>query len=462
MTLSSASLSGPGRFGHKTPTLLCWALIANGLLLATVGCQTHSQRVAASRQRFFRGDYVASVESLEDQIEKKDTAENDVMRLDLASALFAGGRPAEAEEHLRAVRDRWDVLESKSLANSAKSYLTDDRRRDYSGADFERVMLRVYLTLADLCHDNSDALAYSLQINMKQQQLFAAARQRDVETTSDIYPPLAIGAYLHGVLREQTHRDYDAAARAYGNAAKWAPDFKFAAWDFERATHGVHSAKGNGVVYVFAFVGRGPQRVEVTQHPTSEALLIADRLLSAIGDHELPPTIAPVKVPEVQVRTPIVRAVRIAAADHDGIDTQVVCDVNQLAIRQYHADLPHITARAVVRRIVKKSSVYVAKDQWIGDNQWADIALTVAGVAWEASEAADTRSWSFLPAQIQVARVELPIGQRQITLQPLCHPGYRGTVPAPTTIDVDVLDGRNQYVVVQVPAETIVGTPLVR
>lgn len=435
--------------------LLCLALLGSG-------CKTHSQRVSASRQQFFQGEYEASADALASEIEENSTSETDVIRLDLASALLAGGRPAEAEEHLRIVRDRWDALESRSLTDSTASYFTDDRRRSYSGSDFERVMLRVYLTLADLCDDNSDSLAYSLQINMKQQQLFEAARQRDAETTSDIYPPLAIGAYLHGVLREQTHRDYDAAARAYGNAAKWAPDFKFAAWDFDRATHGVHSAKGNGVVYVFAFVGRGPQRVEVIQQPTTEALLIADRLLSAIGDHELPPTIAPVKVPEVQVRLPIVRSLRVAAADHPSVDTQVVCDVNQLALRQYQADLPHITARAVVRRIVKKGSVYVAKDQWIGDNPWADIALTVAGVAWEAAETADTRSWSFLPGQIQVARVELPIGHRQLTLQPICDARFARTTPPPTRIEVDVEDGRNQYVIVQLPEDRIVGTPLTR
>ena len=34
---------------------------------------------------------------------------------------------------------------------------------------------------------------------------------------------------------------------------------------------------------------------------TSDALLIADRLLSAAGDHTLPPTLAPVKVPTIVV-----------------------------------------------------------------------------------------------------------------------------------------------------------------
>lgn len=430
-------------------------------VLFCVGCRTHTQRVAASRQLFFTGHYHDCAAALEEQLEEASAGEADLMKVDLACALLADGEAAQAERYLREVRDHWDALETQSLTASASSFLTDDRSRTYSGADFERVMLRVYLTLADLCDDNSDSLAYSLQINMKQQQLFESARQREASTTADAYPPLAIGAYLHGLLREETHTDYHGAARAYEQACQWAPAFQFAKWDLERARHGVHSARGHGVVYVFAFVGRGPQRVEVIQHPTGEALLIADRLLSAMGDHELPPTIAPVKVPEVRVQRPWIGAVQIAAANGPVVDTQVVCDVNQLARRQYESELPQITARAVVRRIVKKSSIYVAKDQWVGDNQWADLALTVAGVAWEAAETADTRSWSFLPGQIQVARVELPVGRQTLTLQPLPAHGARGARPPATTVEVDVTDGDNRYVLVQLPQDRIVGTPLV-
>jgi len=42
------------------------------------------------------------------------------------------------------------------------------------------------------------------------------------------------------------------------------------------------------------------------------------------------------------------------------------------------------------------------------------LAVDLAGVAWEATESADTRCWGLLPDQIQVLRVELPAGRHEI------------------------------------------------
>ena len=74
---------------------------------------------------------------------------------------------------------------------------------------------------------------------------------------------------------------------------------------------GVHSRPGQGVIYVFAMVGRGPYKVEVAEQPTSDALLIADRIVSAVGPYKLPPTIAPIKIPDIVVPSSDVDSVGI-------------------------------------------------------------------------------------------------------------------------------------------------------
>ena len=48
------------------------------------------------------------------------------------------------------------------------------------------------------------------------------------------------------------------------------------------------------------------------------------------------------------------------------------------------------------------------------NNTWANLGVDLLGVAWEASERADTRCWALLPDQIQVLRVELPAGQQRV------------------------------------------------
>jgi hypothetical protein len=79
-------------------------------------------------------------------------------------------------------------------------------------------------------------------------------------------------------------------------------------------------------------------------------------------------------------------------------------------------------------------------------------------VAWEATENADTRCWGLLPDTIQVLRLELPVGQHTLALQPVDRNGQPTGTAIPQT--VTVLDGRNTYVVAQATDAGIIGRPL--
>ena len=113
-------------------------------------------------------------------------------------------------------------------------------------------------------------------------------------------------------MREETHANYDDVARARPWSSVGSPIFPYGRQDLERAQHGHHSAPGNGVLYVFALVGRGPYKDETLEVPSTVALLIADRILSNNNNYSLPPTIAPIKVPKVVVPTNHVDGVRVS------------------------------------------------------------------------------------------------------------------------------------------------------
>jgi hypothetical protein len=356
---------------------------------------------------------------------------------------------------LREVRDRFDYLEQQDLAESALSYLTDDTHRAYSGEDYEKVMVRVMLALANLMDDGGDALAYSLQANAKQQEIIDAGVGSEDENPKGTYRRVAVGAYLHGVLREATHSNYDDVERSFATVVSWNPDFRAGRQGLQRARNGRHSAPGNGVAYVFALVGRGPYKQQVSEIPSSQALLIADRILSATGKHTLPPTIAPIKVPQVATQQCGVDRVLVSLADQPAGATEIVTDVGQLAVQQYQAVYDHIVARAVARRVVKKAAVYAAKEQLeVANSGWFNFAMDAAGVAWEATESADTRCWSLLPDSIQVLRLELPAGQHEINLQPAAAGAPIGQA---TSVQVPIEDGRNTYVLACYPGPTLAG-----
>ena len=210
------------------------------------------------------------------------------------------------------MRDRFDHLEQASAAETALSMLTDENAKAYAGEDYEKVLIRSFLAISNLMADGDDAAAYSLQITDKQQQIIQAAVDKDGNNPKPRYKQVALGPYLARLVREETHTNYDDVARSTAMVVSWQPDFAFGRQDLERAQHGHHSAPGNGVLYVFALVGRGPHKIETVEVPSTVSLLIADRILSNNNTYTLPPTIAPIKVPKVVVPANRVDGVQVA------------------------------------------------------------------------------------------------------------------------------------------------------
>ena len=229
------------------------------------------------------------------------------------------------------------------------------------------------------------------------------------------------------MIRESSFANYDDATRAYAQVVSWQPDFQAAKLDLQRAQNGVHSQPGHGVLYVFALVNRGPVKEETIEIPTTVAMLLADRILSSVGEYDVPPTLAPIKVPRVVVPPRDIANVSLVIDRQVLGQTETICDIADLAKRQEEIEFPHIMARAIARRIVKKAAIYATKDVVEADQPWADLALSAVGVAWEATEAADTRCWALLPREIQVIRVELPAGRHQIELTPYLTSGIQST-----------------------------------
>ena len=230
-------------------------------LLALAGCTTYADRLRAVRSEFHAGDINAAEQFVSKELPKKRRAkEADVLKLERAMVELSSGKPVAAERTLREVRDRFDYLEQKDLAEGVASYLTDDTHRAYAGEDYEKVLIRAFLALSNLMQDGTDAGAYALQVNDKQQAIIDAGAKDGQENSKLAYKRVALGAYISGMLREATHRDYEDAARSIQLVANWEPEFASAKQDLERVQHGRHSAPGNGVLYVFTLVGRGPYK----------------------------------------------------------------------------------------------------------------------------------------------------------------------------------------------------------
>lgn len=432
------------------PMLVAAALVASG-------CAAHATRLHAVRTAFHAGN-LAEADGLIDRHLDDHARESDVLRLDRAMVALADERPADAERLLRTVRDNFDRLEQESPAESAWVMATDDGRKAYAGEDYEKVLVRAMLALANLVQDGDDAEAYSLQVTDKQRRIVAASIDEQGRNPKAAYQQVPLAPYLRGILREETHRHYDDAARSFTQVLQWKPDFRPGPAHLARATHGRHSERGHGVVHVFALVGHGPFKAEVVEVPSTASVLVAGEIMSAGLGQALPPTIAPIKVPRVIALPGSVGGLQVGVGDWSAGRTETITNVSQMAVQQHEAVLPQTVGRAVARRSLKKVAIFGAKQGMGLQNSMPGLAFDVAGVAWEATENADTRCWGLLPDTIQVLRLELPAGEHTLAIQPLDRNGRPLGDAVPRT--VTVLDGRNTYVLTQATDAGIVGKPL--
>src|SRR5262245_30053087 len=315
------------------------------IVLVCSGCATYAERTLPLHNAYYDNQLSAAETAVAEQL-KRDRKNADLLKLDAALIELAAGNAAAAERTLREVRDHFDELEGPAVAEKAASYLTDDTHRAYAGEDYEKVLIRAFLALANLMHDGGDAEAYSLQLIDKQEQIIAAGDDKKGNNPKLNYQRVALAPYLRGVLREATHLDYDDAERSYLAVVNWQPTFQAGRFDLDRAVHGSHSSPGNGVLYVFALTGRGPYKEEAVEVPSTAALFIAGEIVSAVGHQTVPPNVAPVKVPRIVARRGGTAAVAVGVGNQPVGTTEPITDITQLAIQQCEALYPQTIARA--------------------------------------------------------------------------------------------------------------------
>ncbi len=442
--------------------VLTWLTVLSFL----TGCVTPLAKIHTARDAFAAGDFAAARTTLVDVADAggRFAAAAD---LDLAVLELAAGDTASAETRLRRLRDALDDADDGVLDKTAgaiastASMLSDDTVRGFRAAPHEQVMIRTLLSINSLVAGTGDAEAYAAQAAMKQsayrRQIDEKPELLDLLPDANPYQPLAFAPYIRGVLRESNHHDYDDAARSYRLVSAITPSFAPAAADLDRATGGKHSRPGHGVVYVIAMIGRGPRLVAATAEKTEAAMRVAGIILSATDNDEATaalPNLVPAQIPVIDLPHVPIATLGVDFENQSLGMTQRLVDVADMARRQTDAAQPMVVGRMLARRAVKYAAVRTASDAVGLDGTAAMLSRWAALNAWTAAESVDTRCWGLLPREIQTMRIELPVGRRVLDLHPV---DQAGIVCGPVDrVDVDVVDGRNTYLVVFAPIDRVV------
>jgi uncharacterized protein len=453
-----------GKRARPSLTLRVGMLSAQLFGIILCGCVSHQQKVEKARDLYWQGDFGAARTGFDEAI-KRPKRDIEVLKLDQAMVHFANGEPEAAAVLLREVRDHFDQPDIAGSVQKATSFLTDDTARPYSGEDHEKILLRVMLTLIDLVRQNGDAVAYAHQTGESIDDLLASrptpadsALDSLEDAPADASPAakpdivreeLAIAPVMRALVRKSSRMNHDEVLRNFRVATEWRSTSPFLRQELQALEERRDIPRGYGSLYIVMFTGRGPVKKEVTEPVTSQSLLIADRLLSAMGDYELPPTIAPVKIAAMVPSESRVDGLLVSFGDRIVGSMEPIADLNRLAYARHQELLPEIIARAVVRRIVKKTVVVASQSATGAKGDLSSVAWSLAGVLWEASEKADLRSWTLLPGQIQIIRLDIPAGVHQLRLIPTLNGHMTGV--RPIECNVDVIDGEISFALGMVP-----------
>lgn len=463
---------------------------ALALMSAFFGCNRGAKHQLTAVARFDQGTPLDAIAAFDEAAQARG-AELEIIAADRAIAALMAGDPSSSEEPLRKTRNRMDFLRQKDISEQTKAVVSDDKAVAWSGREFEQRMIDNLLILCSLMGNRQDAFAYASQAmehvqndqellvdNMKgtsaDQPVTTVGHSEQPAAVAHAMPaarysPNAFSAYLHAAIRSENPMDRDLTTNSIQQIGFWssvpAATTTTASLNTESG-FGTLSPRGQGVVHVITFVGRVTDWTVERSVPTTSALLIADQILSAAGDHTLPPTVAPVQIARPVAAfspQPQVTRARVIAPQASPITiSKTIVDLNKAARDSYLADRDQQIARAVARRVIKKGAVYAAKDQLAVDGgSGADLLLNLGGIAWEAIEKADTRHLQLLPARIEVLQLTLPAGEHQIALWS-APAGDSVSAPANQNAQVPVVvdNGRNTFVLCFRPHGELAGSIL--
>ncbi len=351
-----------------------------------------------------------------------------------AQALFERAR-IELDRH-------WE----SSATDYLESTILDDTYRAYRGYDHEVLLVRVMLALCDLLEGSGRAMEKAADISRTQQALldhgFGAESGYDYRA---LYPRIALGSYLEGTILESKGMQTE-AKRAYRTARDDGADLNILAEALRRIDRGAGPRRDVGVVHVIALLGGSPALIETRHAPTEAARALAGVAVMIAADAGSPAWQVPIKVPQLYVPDEFVAPLSIETRGMKPVVTESIIDLNGLFREELDAMMPWVLARAMVRRSLKAAAAGVL-ERVVTRNVGGDFGPTAGFLAGAtlnmgatAVEDADTRSWTSLPAQVHVGRLELAPGEHEISFGALGR--ARVTVSA----------GSDSYVVVIEPA----------
>ena len=415
--------------------LLCCAAIS-------AGCATYSDHLRAAHEAAERDDWPAAEErinamlgvSSRDDLPESWTSEHSLAVLERAVVLQAQGAWKESARDLSAAESELELIDLQlDTIGKIGNYVYSDSAEEYRAPPVELLALNVlnmlnHLAIPDLSGASVEARRYQVM--------------RDyLENLGVDHPRGRIGAYLAGFVFEQLGESERALRYYQGIQA----ESKLRALADPVARRAVRSRSGEVLVVIGA--GRVPIKVP-KRMPIGAAIGIAGALITGDARVLQHSVFKVVVYPELEDVPSQVSDVRVRIGGRD-VETELVTDVAAEVKREYEKIKPRIIAAALSRMIAR---AVVSEGAMVAGRSAGGAGAVVGIVAGLGAEALlvgldkpDTRSWTFLPGRVWLARVPVEAGAHEVVV------ALEGSGARERRVPVQVSEGGYAVVVVTEP-----------
>ena len=398
--------------------LLCrmGKLLAIASVLVLQACATSAQKTAGMRNYMEVNRYDLALIEAEKQLKEDIDGVMENMNVGVLRRLNKDYKGSN--EAFQKAKEKIEELYSTSLTEQAGSVLINDETISFQGDRFEQVLVHLYMATNYLNmnqHDSSRVELLQAQVKMDEWGepkdetpfmryfsgiMFELIGEYDFATVS--YRK-ALNAYKntkekHG-LEPPLQLKYDLLAmlakmRIWDEYEQYRKEFGF-------KKSKLPNRKGMGELIVVFANGMAPQREQMTFRTWSTELSLNIKV--AVPTYPNPPVL--LNKPRLSV-------------GNKYYELETVSNIDGLARSALAEDMPLITTRAIARAVIKKKS-----EKQAGENGNAFAQLLMMAIN-QGTEIADTRCWSTLPQEFDLARVYLPQGVHTVLIEVVSPAGY--------------------------------------
>lgn len=450
--------------------------IAALLLLAT-GCQTYSRQAEHMTGAWAAGNATSAAEAFARRADKKAGSKDAVIwDLEAGTALRGAAKYADSNRYFDAAAARMEDYERQAkvkLGREAGAIFSNQQNLPYAGRSYDKILLHTYEALNYLALGEVDRARPELIRAYQRQQDAVAENQRRIEEARDAERESGQG---EAIARTRADPGFNAAINGLTQNLE---GFKFYAdyvnpfsvyldglyflyagegpSDLERATKSlrrVAEVAGNNPVVLadLRTAEAAVNGVSLTNAPLTYVIFETGRVASREQVRiDIPIILADVSYvgaafPQLAFHDDYARSLTVTAGNQQ-VATALVANMDAVVALDFKNELPSIITKTLISTVAKAAAGWAVNDAARQQDEGLGLLARIVTAAVQAAvNIADTRSWTTLPKEFQVARVNTP-ADRRVTVN---------TLGGPPQV-VTLVDGQVNVVYVR---STSTGSPL--